>query len=305
MALPPDLPTHFLRYFVLIAETGSYGAAAQKTHRSQPAISLAIKQLETVLGQALFEPADRTRLTPFGAACLPSAQEFLQCQSRTVETLRKLSGNDLGKITLACVPTAATHLLPAVLPRFVEQYPGVDITLLDDNSRNIERMVAAEEVDFGICSHVSTDNRFAFEHIIRDEYGVVCHAGHPLAKRKRMTWTEIANMPLLGSAAHHQLKEFPDAPALAEPRIFISNMMSLLSMLDRGLGVSVLAALAIPPYYADRLHFVALSEPQITRRLGILRLTRRSFSVPAMSLLTLIREHVAATMPDLAVTAPG
>lgn len=305
MALPPDLPTHFLRYFVMVAETGSYGAAAQKTHRSQPAISLAIKQLESMLGQALFEPAERTRLTAFGAACLPLAQEFLQCQSRTVDTLRRLSGNEFGKITLACVPTAATHLLPGVLTRFVEQYPGVDIALLDDNSRNIERMVAEEEVDFGICSHVSTDSRFAFEHIIRDRYGVVCHAGHPLASRTEISWAEISNMPLLGSAAHHQLKDFPDAPALAEPRIFISNMMSLLAMLDRGLGITVLAELAVPPYYAERLQFVPLSGPPITRRLGVLRLAKRSFSAPAGSLLAMIRAHIAATMPDLAVPAPA
>lgn len=190
-----------------------------------------------------------------------------------------------------------------MLPRFIEKYPGVDITLLDDNSRSIERMIVAEEVDFGICSCTSTDDRLTFEALMQDEYGLVCNTAHPVARRKSMTWQEIASLPLLGSAAHHQLMHYPQAPELAEPRVFISNMMSLLSMLDRGLGIALLAALAIPPYYADRLRFVPLTGPRIKRDLGILRLTKRSFSAPALSLLALIEEHVAATLPELAIPA--
>jgi DNA-binding transcriptional LysR family regulator len=303
MALPPDLPAHFLRYFVLIAETRSFKVSAQKAHRSQPAISLAIKQLENSLGQPLFEPAERTRLTPFGLACLPLVKDFLRHQSRTVDALQKLSNNEFGKVTLACVPTAATHLLPDVLSRFTENFPGVDIALLDDNSKEIERMIVAEEVDFGICSCVSVNDQLTFEPLMQDRYGLVCSAANPIAQRTRITWDEVAAMPLLGSVAHQQILQYPDAPGLAEPHIFISNMMSLLSMLDRGIGVAVLAALAIPPYYADRLSFVPLSEPTIKRVVGIRRLAKRSLSPPVSNMLTLLKQHVATTLPALAVPA--
>jgi DNA-binding transcriptional LysR family regulator len=292
MALPADLPAHFLRYFVLIAESGSFRASALAAHRSQPALSLAIKQLENLFGQHLFEPAERTRLTAFGAACLPLVKDFLRHQARAVRALQKLASHEAGSVTLACVPTAATHLLPDVLSRFIAAYPGVEIALLDDNSPRIERMILAEEVDFGICSALSVDAQLSFEPLMQDQYGLVCGPGHPLARRKRVTWAEIADLPLLGSVAHEQLKFYPEAPMLAEPRVFLSNMTSLLSLLDRGVGAAVLAALAIPPNYADRLRFVPLTQPAIKRDLGILRLSNRVLSAPASNMLELIRRQV-------------
>jgi len=289
MSLPPDLPLQFLRYFVLIAETGSFKTAAEKLHRSQPAVSLAVKQLEGLLGQPLFEPAERTRLTAFGQACLPVAKDFLRFQERTFDTLLRLVNNEFGSITLACVPTAATHLIPEVLPQFIGIYPGVDLRLLDDNSRSIERMVLAEEADFGICSHFVEDGRLTADLIMEDEYGLVVNATHPLARRRSLRWDEVMTLPLLGSAAHQQLAYYADAPSLPTPHVFISNMISLLSLLERGIGAAVLARLAIPPHYEGQLRFVPIVSPRIQRKLVLLKLAKRSLSVPARHLVDLIR----------------
>ncbi len=294
MSLPSDLPLQFLRYFVLIAETGSYRTTAEKAHRSQPAVSLAIKQLEGLLGQPLFEPAERTRLTAFGEACLPVARDFLRYQAQTFDRLLQLVNNEVGSVTLACVPTAATHLIPAVLPQLLSAYPGVDVTLLDDNSRGVERMVLAEEADFGICSHFVEDGRLTAQPLMQDEYGLVMPAAHPLARRRSLTWAEVAALPLLGSAAHHQLQYYSQAPTLPKPRVFISNMISLLSLLEEGVGVAVLARLAIPPHYREQLRFVPIASPRIERSLVLLSLAKRSLAAPARHLIDLIRAKIDA-----------
>ncbi|WP_158219232.1 MULTISPECIES: LysR substrate-binding domain-containing protein [unclassified Achromobacter] len=197
--------------------------------------------------------------------------------------------NEFGSITLACVPTAATHLIPEVLPQFIDIYPGVDLRLLDDNSRSIERMVLAEEADFGICSHFVEDGRLTADLIMEDEYGLVVNATHPLARRRSLRWNEVMTLPLLGSAAHQQLAYYADAPSLPTPHVFISNMISLLSLLERGMGAAVLARLAIPPHYEGQLRFVPIVAPRIQRKLVLLKLAKRSLSVPARHLVDLIR----------------
>lgn len=298
MSLPADLPLQFLRYFVLIAETGSFKTTAQKAHRSQPAVSLAIKQLESLLGQPLFEPAERTRLTAFGQACLPVAQDFLRYQAQTVDSLQRIVNNEFGSITLACVPTAATHLIPNILARFTDAYPQVDITLLDDNSRSIERMVLAEEADCGICSHFVEDARLSADLILHDEFGLVVNAAHPLARHRSLTWDEVIAQPLLGSAAHQQLEAYyPEAPSLPKPQVFISNMISLLSLLERGMGAAVLARLAIPPHSENQLCFVPITSPRIERKLVLLRLAKRSLSIPARHLIELIKSEARTMQP--------
>ncbi|GAA4337779.1 LysR family transcriptional regulator [Pigmentiphaga soli] len=293
MALPQDLPVSFLRYFVLIAETRSFSETALKAHRSQPAVSLAIKQLENLLGQSLFEPADRTQLTPFGQACLPLAKQFLEAQARTVQALQKLASPETGRARLACVPTAATHFMPGVLERFSRTHPNASVTQLDDTSINIERMVLAQDVDFGICGHVSDNAELAFEPLFQDSYGLVCSVDHPVARLGQATWDEAAQMPLIGSAASAQLAlEYPRLPALAEPHFHVSNMTSLLSTLDRGVGAAILALQAIPPCYAGRLAFVPLQAPVLTRTIGVLRLKKRSLPPPAAILLDTIRWYL-------------
>lgn len=286
------IPIHALRYFVLVAETRSYKLAAQKAHRTQPALSLALKQLEATLGQPVFEPQDRTRLTTFGAACLQPVKELLDHHAKTKETLHRIARHEYDAVTFACVPTASTHLLPFVLPKFSEKFPGVEISLLDDNSKNIETMVLSGRVDFGVCSVSSNDPQLHFEPLMQDRYGIICSRHHAVAKKKQLHWHELDHLPLIGSVAHELLNQVDGLPALPEPKVRVWNMMSLLAMIERGNGVTILAALALPPSHSDRLAFVPITGPAVQRELGILRLAKKSLALPSMEVIGLLKRHI-------------
>jgi DNA-binding transcriptional LysR family regulator len=128
--------------------------------------------------------------------------------------------------------------------------------------------------------------------LLRDAFGLVCHRGHPLARRKSVTWREIEDLPLVGTIAHRQLAGYPQAAFMLDRQVFVSNMMSLLAMLERGVGVTVLARLGVPPD-SRGLAFVPLSAPRIERELGITRLAGRSLSPAAARMEEMLRAKAA------------
>ncbi|MDQ8035275.1 MAG: LysR family transcriptional regulator [Bordetella sp.] len=278
MAGLPELSVNHYRHFLLVAELRSFGQAAERAHRSQPALSLSIREMEQRLGQALFERGSRVALTAYGRECLPLARELVAHHERVAAALGGLARNETGVLRLATVATVATHWLPELVARYRARFPGVRLRLYDDNSEGVERMVLAGEAELAVCSRVSQDPRLHFEPLLRDAFGLVCHAGHPLARRKSLAWAEIAPLPLVGTVAHRP--------------VFVSNMMSLLAMLARGEGVTVLARLGVPPDSA--LAFVPLRAPRIERELGLCWLAGQTLSPAAMQMAELLRAHAHA-----------
>lgn len=260
------------RYFVWVAETGSFRAAALRAHRSQPAISLAIKEMEAQLGQPLFERGSPTTLTAFGSECLEVIKRLVEHAHSVDELLLSMARRNTSFLRIACIMSVATHWMPELVEQFRAQYPHIALRIQDDNSEGVERMVLDGQVDLGMCSEVSHDPRLKFTPLLEDTFGLVCHRDHLLSTRKSVTWQQIAALPnIIGTVAHRQLEGHPQAAFLRHPEFFVSNMLSLIAMLARGMGVTVLARLGVPPD-RDDLVFVPLRKPSINRRLGIMQL---------------------------------
>ena len=292
---PPDLPIAQVRHFLLVAEHGGFHAAAEKAFRTQPAISKSVQALEERLGGALLEPGRRSVLTPLGRQCLPYLRELVLHHDRSANTALAFVRKDRGTLTVASIAAVAGNWLPHLVRDYQHDHPGVAVRLLDDNSRNVERMVLEEEVDFGVGSRVSGTPQLLFDPLIDDAFGLVCSRGHPLARRRQLRWHELQGLPLLSTTAHHQLAAWPDeARWLQAPVLHVSTMLTLLALLDANVGVTVLARLGVPAMLAERLAFVPLVGPRRQRTLGIVRLAGRSLSPAAQALRERLLAHAQA-----------
>ncbi|MET0186383.1 MAG: LysR substrate-binding domain-containing protein [Achromobacter sp.] len=281
------------RYFVWVAETGSFRAAALRAHRSQPAISLAIKDMEARLGQPLFERGSPIVLTAFGRECLEVIKRLVEHAHSVDELLSSMARRNTSFLRVASIMSFATHWMPQLIEQFRAQHPQVALQIQDDNSEGVERLVLDGQIDLGICSEVSHDPRLKFTPLLKDTFGLVCHRGHPLAERKSLTWQQIATLPnMIGTVAHRQLDGYPQAAFLRHPDFFVSNMLSMIAMLARGLGVTVLAQLGVPPD-RDDLVFVPLKKPGIDRRLGIMQLADATPTVASRAMENLLLTVVA------------
>ncbi|MFB9886209.1 LysR family transcriptional regulator [Balneatrix alpica] len=289
----PELKVTQLRHFVWVAELKGFHAAAQKAHRTQPAISLSIRDLESKLGQELFEKhsskAAKTELTPFGQLFLPKAKELIAHHDRLAEDMALLAEHKTGHLRLASVPSIASRVLPALLLRFVATSPNLHISFYDDNSDAVMRMVENQQVDFGIAHlfHEYEHSDKSFTPIWEDRIGVVCPIQHPLAAAEELHWQELGQHRLIANGTSRLLEDSEAKPLLGKSQFYVSNMISLIAMLEAGFGITTLPWYAFPQD-STTLRFIPLHTPRVSRRIGIVQLRNRSLPPPAQALIDFI-----------------
>ena len=284
-----------LRHFVWVVEYKGFHAAAEKACRTQPAISLSIKDLENKLGTAVFEKRNaRTtliELTPFGQEFLPKANELIAHHDRLSLDMSLLREHKTGHLRIASVPSIACRMLPDVLAQFVKNLPDLHVSFYDDNSEAVLRMVENQQVDLGIASLWHQDEHSAkpFTPIWEDRIGVVCRFDHPLADANELHWKALRQQRLIRNGTSRLLEDSEAAPLLEDSQFYISSMMSLIAMLEAGVGITTLPWFAFPKDSAT-LRFIPLSEPQVIRHIGLVQLSDKSLSPAAQALADFIIE---------------
>ena len=299
----PELKIAQLRHFVWVAELKGFHAAAERAHRTQPAISLSIKDLENKLGEALFEKrnakSSNAELTPFGRHFLPQAKELIAHHDRVAQDMTLMAEHKTGHLRLASVPSVASRMLPDILSRFIADAPDLHISFFDDNAAAVLNMVEQQQVDFGIASAWRSDEHSdkTFTPIWQDHVGVVCRHDHPLAEQAEVHWQSLNEHRLISNGTS-RLLEGTDAEALlGSSQFYVSNMISLIAMLEAGLGITTLPRFAFP---RDNplLTFIPLTTPEVVRHLGVVKLINKSLSPAAEALVAFILKN--SSIPDTA-----
>lgn len=292
----PELKIAQLRHFVWVAELKGFHAAAEKAHRTQPAISLSIRDLETKLGESLFEKRNaktaKTELTPFGQYFLPKAKELITHHDRVAEDMTLLAEHRTGHLRIASIPSIATRILPELLLQFMEDSPELHISFYDGNSDAVLNMVESQEVDFGVASlfYQQEHSDKTFTPIWDDQVGVVCPFDHPLAARDEIDWQELQDHRLIGNGTSRLLEETEAKPLIGQSQFYVSNMLSLIAMLEAGFGVTTLPWYAVPRDN-QKLKFIPLSSPKVVRQIGIVQMNNKTLSPPAEALMNYIIQH--------------
>lgn len=292
----PEFKIPQLRHFVWVAELKRFHAAAEKAHRTQPAISLSIKDLETKLGEALFEKRNtkstNAELTPFGEQFLPLARELIAHHDRIAQDMTLLAAHKAGHLRLGSVPSVASRMLPAILSEFAEDAPDLQISFFDDNSDAVLSMVEHQQIDFGIASlwHEDEHSDKTFTPIWEDKLGVVCRNDHPLATCSELHWNALQKHRLISNGTSRLLEETEAEPLLGASQFYVSNMISLLAMLEAGMGITTLPWFAFPED-SKTLSFIPLTTPNVVRRLGIVQLSNKSLSPAAAALVSYILQY--------------
>lgn len=288
----PELKIAQLRHFVWVSELKGFHAAAEKAHRTQPAISLSIKDLENKLGEALFEKRNartaKTELTPFGEHFLPKAKELIAHHDRISEDMTLLAEHKTGHLRLASVPSIASRVLPELLLRFIADTPDLHVSFYDDNSNAVFKMIEDQQVDFGIAHlfHEQDHTDKIFTPIWEDSIGVVCPNDHPLAESDNLHWKELRQHRLIGNGTSRLLEDSEASPLLGHSQFYVSNMISLIAMLEAGFGITTLPWYAFPKE-STTLKFIPLT-PTVVRRIGIVQLSSKSLTPPAKALIDFI-----------------
>ncbi|MNN10494.1 HTH-type transcriptional regulator CynR [compost metagenome] len=253
-----------------------------------------MRELEQKLGQALVEKGGgRAELTPFGEHCLPLFRGLIEHHDRIAREATLLARHEIGQVSIATVPSVASRMLPGPLARFVAAHPNVQVSIQDGTAERVQQLLAQGQVDFGISSLWMDDEQVEFAPIVNDQVGVVCRSDHPLAQAgDPLHWAQLQGVPMIRNGTSQLLAGTEAEGLLSHSRLFISNMISLIAMLEEGVGISTLPYLAFP-HENDKLAFVPLVEPKVERHIGMLTRKGRSLSPAAGALMAFLQVQLA------------
>ena len=285
-----------LQAFAAVADTGNFRKAAELIHISQPAFSRRIDKLEGALGVSLLERSTRkVELTAIGRDFARKTRQLLDDLDATLMGIRDVSATRMGEVTVACVPSAASYFLPGVIKRYHLAYPNIRVRIFDAGANEVLAAVARGEADFGLNFIGSQEADLEFEVILEEPFVAACRRDHPLARRKSVAWNELRayDFMTVGKSSGNRLlmdlalAGVPDRPAWIYEA---QHVMTLLGLVEAGLGVAALPRLAMPGKDHPILASVPLTDPVVTRRVGLIRRRNRSLSPAAQELYSLTAE---------------
>ena len=237
-----------LEYFIAVAEEANFTRAAQRVHISQSGVSAQIRQLEHDLGATLIDRSGRTAiLTAAGAAALPHARAALASAGAVQQAVDAVTGLIRGKLVVGMVTACTITLLFDALAMFHRAHPGVEITLIEDDSDQLTERVRAGAADLALIGASGTPPPgLCALPIVSERLVAAVIPGHPLAGRPRLTLADIAAYPIVCMPAGTGIRTVLDQACAAQgiqPDIALqaSAPGAVADLAIRGLGIAILS----------------------------------------------------------------
>ena len=286
-----------LGVFLSVAENASFRKAADQTHRSMPAVSMQIKQLEEQVGVALFQRTTRkVSLTDEGEKLLISARKALA--ELEIGLLQIQHSIDLqhGRLSFACVPTVASTRLPLVLTTFAKKHPGITVHVRELANLELLDCVRRREVDFGIGPMPENKGELEFSPLFVDEYCAMLPKGYQDKGRAGISLRELCTLPLLmlsdASTFRGHLEKALSANGLeAKSNYEFAHVNTLIAMAEAGLGVALLPRISVPR--KTPLKVVRVVNPSLSRTISISTIRGHTLSPSASRLVELFSQLIA------------
>jgi len=188
-----------LRYFIAVAETLSFRAAASRLGIRQPNVSQRIGDLEDRLGVALFErhPGRGIQLTPTGRRFFRDARRVLFEANRAFENASRAGRAETGDLVLGFATSLNGVGLRTAIAGFRQLSPAIAVSFVEGNSIELKAGVVDRRVDVALIAHHSSDPRTGSLPLWSERLHVAMPEDHPLAQRDTIDWPSLADLPLV------------------------------------------------------------------------------------------------------------
>lgn len=231
------------RAFLAAAETGSFSRAAEVLRYTPSGVNQLVSALEKEVGFSLFSRSTKgVALTANGQLLLPVIREILHQEDRLFELSAQMNGLLIGTVTIAAYSSIATHWLPAAIRAFQQDYPHVEIKLMEGIWQEVSQWLEERTADIGFFSY-QENMPFEWIPLAEDPMVALLPRSHPLAEASCYPLENCEQdsfiMPALGCDDD---VEALFARSHVRPNIRYTTIenFSAMSMVEQGLGVSVM-----------------------------------------------------------------
>jgi DNA-binding transcriptional LysR family regulator len=301
-----------LRVFLVVARSASITRAAAELGLTQPAVSRAMRELETQTRTTLLERAPTgVRLTQAGEALLAHARIIFAEARAAEEDLDALDGLTRGTLRLGASPTIATYLVPPLLHTFNTRYPGVELRLTTAPSRAIARLLIEREIDAALVETLVPDPRLVATTWAEDELVLVAAPTHPILARAPVPPAALAHELLVirepRSGTHDiVLRALHTHGVVPMRRLEVDTAEAIIQLVASGLGVAIVSRCAADDALAlRRLAVVEVTGLRIRRPLMQLALAAAGQSAAARAFSAVLEARAPSeTAPAAPRPAP-
>lgn len=286
-----------LEIFSAVCTQGSFTKAAEKLNMAQPAVSLAIRELETFYAVRLFERMNRrVYLTEAGRTLRQYADTVLSQFRESVEVLRESGAG--GFCSFGVHVTLGETRLAGILTRLAAELPEMQVRACVQNSRETERMILQNELDFAVVDNVTVSPHYLVEPLREEALAAVC-APEYLPGRDTLTLAELAEERLLlrerGSGTRNSVDGvFQAAGIPVRPVLESVSTAALLACARAGIGITLLPrSLVEADLAAGRLRELAVADGAFRRTYFLVRHRSKYLTGGMRQVLQVVREEIA------------
>lgn len=279
-----------LKVFHSVARLLNFTKAADSLHMTQPAVTFQIRQLEEYFNTRLFDRThNRVSLTEAGQRVYGFADRIFELYNEMENTVRELTGDVSGVVTLGASTTIAEYMLPFLLGDFKNKNPEVNIRLKVSNTEGIVSMVENNIIDLGIVE-ASVNNKNLQVDVCRvDQLVVIMPPNHPLASKQALTADQLIEFPFIcredGSGTREviadYLKEHVGSDAEMKVCLELGSPEAIKGAVEAGMGISIMShSTVVKELKLNTLAAIPLSPP-LERPFSFVH-QRHKFKVRAM-----------------------
>lgn len=290
-----------LRVFRALALERNFSRVGERIGLTQPAVSRSIHELESQLGLKLLDRTTReVALTQAGQSLATRLDRLLDELDQTLRDVGEMAGALRGRVRVASSPTLSANLMPDCIAACLQQEPDIQLVLLDRIQQDVLGSVRAGEVDFGVVIEPSPTHDLHCETVMQDPFVLVAPKAHPLMRHRALRWSALSGHPLVLLDHASGSRRLIDAAleqhgALCEVVQSLGHPTTVFRMVEAGIGISVMPALAVPPDGLGRLATRPLL-PVVQRDIVLVHRRNRSPSPVALRVWQLVRETALARL---------
>ena len=292
---------HQLHIFFTVAERGSFSAAAQSLHMTQPAVTMQVQSLEDYFGTKLLQRSTkRIELTEAGRALMPYAKRSIDLIRDTDQAMSTFTKQLKGRLQLGSSLTIGEYVLPRLLGPFGQEYPHIAISMKVMNTAQIMEDILNHQLNFGLIEAPVNHPDMHMEAVMSDELKLVVHKDHPLASREEILLEEALEYPFVlreqGSGTRLVMEE------QLKKKNFDLNKMKIVmelgstgavkSAVEAGLGISFLSSSSVKHEVAlGLIKMVKIKDSKFQRQFYSIYLKSALLPISAVTFLTFLRER--------------
>jgi LysR family transcriptional regulator, cyn operon transcriptional activator len=290
-----------LRYFLAVAEAGSFSRAANRLGISQPSVSQQMRDLEAALRVSLFQRRGRRiLLTPGGLIFQEHASAILHQLEKFLQELNSEPSQLRGTLRLGVIPILNVPLVPHLVGCFAADHPGIIVTVEEISSTEIETALEEGRMDVGLGFITRHSPNLRYERLCKDRFALIVAETHPWAKRRLIHFAELHQQRLVQLSDIFVMRRMTDEicrnyqvrPRTLAEMNAIETLLRSLAPLRAG---ALIPKIALRGREALRLKAIRLRGNHLDLDIGLLRLSDSPESSAVGAFTSLVR----VTVPKL------